>query len=168
VALVGDYRLLLLAALLFGAAMCEVSIPRRWLLKLWPQGVEAGYAVDKDRRRHVLRLTAWPRAVVAGCVAGRSGAVSVVLQPAAACVWRTLICWASRGSAFDGCRFAVTILGLGGVRSRCPRAFSGALVGLCLCRRAGAGQRGAAWDLGGRRVVIRGLQALLAARCSNA
>jgi iron complex transport system permease protein len=133
----------LLAALLFGAAIGEVSIPPLVVLKvLANKALNAGYAVDKIDEGIVWNYR-MARAVVAMCCGAGLALSGVVLQALLRNALADPYLLGISAGASTGA-VAVTILGLGGgAISRSIGAFSGALVAFAfvalLAQAAGGG-----------------------------
>ncbi len=133
----------LLAALLFGAAIGEVSIPPQVVLKVLANKVlNAGYAVDKIDEGIVWNYR-MARAVVAMCCGAGLALSGVVLQALLRNALADPYLLGISAGASTGA-VAVTILGLGGgAISLSIGAFSGALVAFAfvavLAQAAGGG-----------------------------
>ena len=133
----------LLAALLFGAAIGEVSIPPLVVLKvLANKALNAGYAVDKIDEGIVWNYR-MARAVVAMCCGAGLALSGVVLQALLRNALADPYLLGISAGASTGA-VAVTILGLGGgAISLSIGAFSGALVAFAfvalLAQAAGGG-----------------------------
>jgi len=139
----------LLAALLFGAAIGEVSIPPLVVLKvLANKALNAGYAVDKIDEGIVWNYR-MARAVVAMCCGAGLALSGVVLQALLRNALADPYLLGISAGASTGA-VAVTILGLGGGAIRCLSVRSAGRWWLSLLWPCWRRRQGAVWACGPR------------------